>query len=79
MAMQTEVSRISEPVQATEPGAAPERSAQAQMNGMGGMMGGNPGPVRSANLLPIFAGSSIHVLEPMRGHRQYRANTPYFW
>src|SRR5262249_5329110 len=30
--------------QTTKPGAAPERTAQAQRGGMGGMMGGGPDP-----------------------------------
>ena len=30
--------------QASKPGAAPERTAQAQRDGMGGMMGGGPDP-----------------------------------
>jgi cytochrome c len=55
---------------ATKPGAAPERSAQAQMNGMGGMMGGGG---RDPNLKTLEPSKQVKAITYCRD--TYRVTT----
>jgi cytochrome c len=58
---------------ATKPGAAPERSAQAQMKGMGGMMGGMMGGRRDPNLKSLEPGKQVKAITYC--HDTYRVIT----
>jgi cytochrome c len=60
--------------EATKPGAAPERSAQAQMKGMGnGMMGGMMGGGRDPNLKNLEPGQQVKTITFC--HDTYRVTT----
>jgi cytochrome c len=55
--------------EATKPGAAPQRNAQAPMGGMGGMMGGGPDP----NLKHLEPGQQVKAISYCRD--TYRVTT----
>ena len=55
--------------EATQPGAAPQRNAQAPMGGMGGMMGGGPDP----NLKHLEPGQQVKAISYC--HDTYRVTT----
>ncbi|UPK24183.1 c-type cytochrome [Bradyrhizobium sp. 195] len=68
--------------EATKPGAAPERTAENRMNGMGGMMGGMMGGGRAPNLKDLDP--SQHVTGITHCRDTYRVttadgNTRHFW
>jgi cytochrome c len=58
---------------ATKPGAAPERTAQAQMKGMGGMMGGMMGGGRDPNLKSLEPAKQVRAITHCRD--SYRVTT----
>jgi len=58
---------------ATKPGAAPERTAQAQMKGMGGMMGGMMGGGRDPNLKNLEPAKQVKAITHCRD--TYRVTT----
>jgi cytochrome c len=58
---------------ATKPGAAPERTAQAQMKGTGGMMGGMMGGGRDPNLKSLEPAKQVKAITHCRD--TYRVTT----
>jgi cytochrome c len=58
---------------ATKPGAAPERTTQAQMNGMGGMMGGMMGGGSDPNLKGLEPAKQVNAITYCRD--TYRVTT----
>jgi cytochrome c len=58
---------------ATKPGAAPERTAQAQMKGMGGMMGGMMGGGQDPNLKSLEPSKRVEAITHCRD--TYRVTT----
>jgi cytochrome c len=59
--------------EATKPGAAPERTAQAQMKGMGGMMGGMMGGGQDPNLKSLEPSKRVKAITHCRD--TYRVTT----